>query len=370
MIDNLKLAVISDVHLGHSRNKASSIIEALDKAFPDNAETGELHILFLAGDIFDRLLNLPNDDVVEIDLWIARLLTMCSKRDIAVRVLEGTPSHDHFQSKRFETILKLLKIPVNFNYARTLSIEYMAEFDISVLYVPDEWRSTTDKTLAEVKDLLLAKGLEKVDFAIMHGQFDYQLPAHIKKIPRHDSASYLAMVNHYIFIGHVHNFSTFDRIVAQGSFDRLSHGEEGPKGHVRATITDTSQECFFIENKLARTYNTVNCKNRTLEDSLSFIRKKVDPLRELSCVRISAEVNHPIFSNMNQLVTMFPTIVWTKDPKTEELEKEIETEDEPIHNAITINKENVIDLLMARVQKSYTNPDVLKRSEQLLKQTI
>lgn len=370
-MSNLKIAVISDIHLGHKRNNTAEIIAALNVALPDNSETGELNIIFLAGDIFDRLLNLPNDDVIEIDLWIHRLFCICAKYDIYLRVLEGTPSHDNFQSKRFETIAQITKTSVNFSYAKTLSIEYIPRFGINVLYVPDEWDVTTTRTLDQVKSLLLSKGLEKVDYAIMHGQFDYQMPSHLTKIPVHDSVAYLDIVSKYIFIGHVHIHSSLDRIVAQGSFDRLSHGEEGPKGHVRAEISDESMQWYFIENKLARIYKTIDCSNMELQSALEFIKDEVGLLPVNSCVRISGQPKHQIFDNMNQLIALYPTIVWTKLVKIETNEiTEINDRVDDIHNSITITKDNIVALIMSRVNETTFDSSVLLRSEQLLSAVI
>ena len=99
---------------------------------------------------------------------------------------------------------------------------------------------------------MITSGLTKVDYAVMHGQFDYQLPKHITGMPRHDSQKYLDIVKHYIFIGHIHTHSVYDRIIAQGSFDRLTHGQEEPKGYV-VSIVDDEEKISSLRNTYART---------------------------------------------------------------------------------------------------------------------
>ena len=80
--------------------------------------------------------------------------------------------------------------------------------------------------------------------------------------------------NGLIFIGHVHKSSQYGRIIAQGSFDRLSHGEEDPKGHMRATRkTDGTHDIVFIENKKAKKYITISCLYLPIEDAISKIDK-------------------------------------------------------------------------------------------------
>ena len=370
-IDGFRIACVSDIHLGNKRNRTSDIIEALEQEFPDNEETGKIDLLVLAGDVFDRLLNLPEDDVVEIDLWIVGLLQLCSKWNIALRVLEGTPSHDWMQSQRFESIRKIKNIKLDFEYVKTLSIEYMEKFGIHVLYVPDEWDVTTDRTLKQVHELMEARHLTQVDYAFMHGNFEYQLPAHLKKIQRHSSEEYLKIVKHYIFIGHIHIHSSFDRIIAQGSFDRLSHGEEGPKGHVRAIVTEDERRFFFIKNKKARIYKTIECKDIDLENTFASIKKILDKIPDDSCIRIKADSNHPILANINQLIAMYPGLVWSKLAVSKEAEEQLqEDEDEPVNSAITITKSNIIPLLMDRMINSKYDSALINRSEKLLSNII
>jgi len=332
MTEEFRIAVLSDLHLGHKRNKTEDIIYALKRALPDNQETSELDMIVLCGDVFDRLLEYPDEDVTHINIWIFELLQLCSKYDIVLRVLEGTPSHDRFQSEIFNTIKHISGFNVDLKYFKTLDIEHNEKFGYTFLYVPDEWEVTTDKTLEDVKALMKAKNLDKVDFAFMHGNFDYQMPTHLKKIPRHNSDEYLKLIKYYIFIGHIHIFSFKDRIIAQGSFDRLAHGEESPKGHVRAVITNEfEKEFFFVENKLARVYKTFKCYKYNLDETLDFLRKKVLRLPNKACVRIEAKQDHPIFSNMNQLVAMYPTVVWSKLVKSEDDEIKIENIEEVVY---------------------------------------
>lgn len=370
MTKPIKMAIFSDIHLGNSRNKAKKIIEALDAAFPDNEETGELDFVFLAGDVFDRELTFPNEDVVDIQLWADRLLRICAKRNIILRVLEGTPSHDWKQSVCFENILKLTHYPVNFKYVSQLSIEHVDKFGINILYIPDEWGITAQDTLNQVHKLLEVNNLTQVDYGIFHGQFDYQATWENKDATKdtisHDSEKYLSIVKHYIFIGHIHTHSSNDRIVAQGSFDRLGHGQEEPKGHVRAVIDNDDRKFFFVENKQARVYKTIDCKNMELQETLEYIKKKVDKLPEMSCVRIMAEPLHCIFTNMNLLIQMYPTVIWSKVVKVKKEKKQLLLEKPKHEAAITISKENVSMLIKNRMIKSNTDSGQIDLSMQLL----
>lgn len=363
-------AIISDIHLGHRRNGTRGIVVNLRDAFPDNAETAKLDIVWLAGDVFDDLLQLSDEDIADIDFWIADFLRICKKYNIMVRVLEGTPSHDWKQSQRFVTMNEAAKIHADLKYVTTLSIEYIERFGVTVLYVPDEWELTTEKTLGQVYELLRAKGLDKVDYAIMHGQFAHQLPAHVKA-PSHDSEAYLSIVREAIFIGHVHTYSRYHRIIAQGSFDRLAHGEEQPKGHVRFFKRANGDfDLEFRENFGAKRFVTIDCLGMDLEQTLEAVDKVVITLPDESFVRVESESTNPIYSNMDLLIRNYPFITFSKLTRQDEEEERLVIEDQSLFVPITLTRENLAGLLMERLSNNGATDGLLSRSENILKRIL
>ena len=150
----LRIASISDVHLGHRRTPASHILKNLKAAFPKGEETRDLDIIFIAGDLFDAILSFPDPVVEEIQDWMFAFIRMCASYNIVVRILEGTPLHDRNQSREFDVINRNLRAPANCKYQDTLCIEHIEALDINVLYVPDEWDVDTDRTWEAVQELL------------------------------------------------------------------------------------------------------------------------------------------------------------------------------------------------------------------------
>lgn len=286
---SIKGASISDIHLGHLKTPTKLIASNLDTAFADNAATAELDIIFLAGDIFDRMLQVPEEDAYTARAWVYRFLCTCEKHGIIVRALEGTPRHDRRQSRMFEEVIALTGLKLDFKYVDILTIEHIEALDINVLYIPDEWRHDPSETFAEVQQALANKMLTQVDFAIMHGCFEFQLPD-VESVRRsaHRTENYLPLVKHFVFIGHHHVFSQYENIVAHGSFDRLVHGEEAPKGHVRFEIRDDSKTITFVENKGAMDYRTVKVHGLSYEEVVETIRSL--KLRDGSHVRISGGI--------------------------------------------------------------------------------
>lgn len=377
MISNkeIKLLAVSDIHFGSKRNKTSKIISNFKK-YILNEQNKNLDILVIVGDFYDGLLDLKSQEGYEIDYLIYLILTYCKLNEITLRVLEGTPSHDWTQPERFIKLNNILGYKdLDIKYVDNVTVEYMEKFDIHVLYVPDEIQPTPEKTLALVKETMMSKGLDKVDLAFMHGQFEYQLPAHIKNIPRHSSAEYLGLVKSFIFVGHIHTHSVFERIIAQGSFDRLSHGEEEPKGFVIANITNNTSEFFFIENKDAKIYKTVDCSYFELDKSLEYLKEMAASLPEDSAIRISANSNQPILANIQELVIFAPHITWTKhirdkDKGTDNNVSEL-IEDEEIYTPVTITKDNLVQLLTPRLNKAFEDNSLLiNKSLDLIKDLL
>lgn len=269
----LNIAEFSDVHLGHGRTPNEWIIAGLQNAFPDNPETGDLDLIIIAGDTFDQLITLPDNVVSEITIWVIEFLKLCKKYDICLRILEGTPSHDRKQSYVFEHQNSLHSIGADVRWVKQLEVERLERFNTSILYIPDEWNIDNLETYQQAVQAITAAGLTYVDFAVMHGAFEHQYPPHLK-LPTHDSSLYLNIVTQYIFIGHVHYHSVFDRIIAAGSFDRLAFGEEQPKGHVRIKVRGkgpATDEFRFIENTRAKLYTTVDVTGQDLEGVLALL---------------------------------------------------------------------------------------------------
>ena len=129
-----------------------------------------------------------------------------------------------------------------------------------MLYVPDKCRPTAEAVARDVQALFDEQGVEQVDIGMMHGMFKYQLGTIPMNNQVHEERFYLDKVKNFISIGHVHTYSTYERIVAQGSFDRLTHGQEEPKGAVLFTRVDGEWSYRFVENTKAKKYVDLEVK--------------------------------------------------------------------------------------------------------------
>lgn len=276
MTQPVKYLVLSDIHLGHRVNKSENIYMNIIQFFKTHHEViKDIHFLFLAGDVFDRFLASYSDDYLTATHALTFIITWCQQHHVKLRILEGTPSHDWGQARVISSIVKELNVDINYRYINDLTIEQDPDTQLSILYIPDEYKHKASDTLKEVKTLLKSLKLSKVDIAIMHGQFHYQLPM-VKLESSHDEQEYLSLVNRFISIGHIHTHSSFERIIAQGSFDRLAHGEEEDKGGVIISLnTDPkNDQWFFLRNKRAMSFLTFDLtKDMNVEKELLKIIK-------------------------------------------------------------------------------------------------
>lgn len=366
----LHIASVSDIHLAHRRTPTIHILENLYVAFPDNESTAKLDIIFIAGDVFERMLKFPDPDITEIEIWVTYMLRLCVKHNIILRVLEGTPSHDCKQSEVFERINSNAEIGCNLRYVKDLRIETIPEIDSTILYIPDEWGDSAEFALSQTRELMTSLGLSKVDYAVMHGQFEFQVPMVGRTHKVHHLESYMQLVDKLIFIGHDHHFAVCERAIAQGSFDRISHGEEAPKGHVRAIVRSRDDyELTFVENKGAKIHKTVDCSEWSLDETMVNLKAIVESMPVESFIRVLCKKNSPLTSNIAILENTWPGIIWSKKVEDSDGEKIQNTKQALGENdfvPMEITKDNIVTLLMGRLRTKTSDEETIKLAEQFI----
>lgn len=346
----LNIASISDIHLNHPNTPTELIVRNLMLyAFPDQKSTHDLDIIFIGGDVTHSLMDFASENAILFRKWVAEFLWMCAKHDIMVRIIEGTPLHDWKQSRIFVEENENHSIGCDLKYFTDIHIEHIDRYDIDVLYIPDEIRPTTGATWNRVVELLEERGLEKVDLAIMHGAFAYQLPdvADVRdKV--HDEEKYLSIVRHYIFIGHVHTHRPKGRIIPNGSFDRLAHGEEEDKGHVRLLKGNIE----FIVNKGAMRYIQLNVSGMEVDQVIELISEKLKSNREKFKIKLLANKEDAAFGLVRRLTGLFSFGTFEVE-RLDKAAKKKERTEARAHRAVTLptlTRDNLFDELIKEVE--------------------
>lgn len=300
----LNLASLSDIHLNHPNTPTEFIIRNINRyVFPDTPETRALDIIFIGGDVTDSLMDFASNNAVAYRKWVSSFLQYCKKYDIMVRIIEGTPLHDWGQSIIFVEENENHNIGCDLRYFKDIAIEHISRFNIDVLYIPDEARPNTAITWGVVQSLLAERNLTKVDFAIMHGAFGYQLP-NIEDIKDkiHSEENYTSIVRHYIFIGHVHQHRPNGKIIPNGSTDRLRHGEEDIKGHVRLC----KGHIEFIPNHGAMRYITLEVPGMSADEIMDIVEQRLKGNEDIFQIRLLANVGDIAFGITKRLTSMYP----------------------------------------------------------------
>lgn len=344
--------VLSDIHLGHNINNTENIINNLQLYFKDNyKEFSKLDMICIAGDVFDKLLVSSSIDFILSTEWLTELIVFCKQHDIILRILEGTPSHDRNQSKVITSIIKKLNIELDYKYIDTLYIEHHNRLGIDILYIPDEYKHKAEDTYKEVLELLTERKLKKVDIAFIHGQFHYQLPM-VKLDSSHNMEDYLNIVKYYISVGHIHTPSVYERIIAQGSFDRLAHNEEEDKGGVVITLTEKESSFKFVYNKNAMIFKTYRFDKESIEEITNVLDKDLKKMKDKSNIRIISNSEEFLSNNIKDLRLRYPNInIKIEKSKNKEENKFNIIEELPKIETFSITKDNILDLITLELNK-------------------
>lgn len=263
----------SDEHTIHPHTATQHILANIDKVRNFvNPETIDMEVW--GGDLCHDNTHTSDPDFIFLQNWVKEYLNDCHKRKITVRILAGTSSHDWEMPQMFE-LLKPKGSPY-IKYIDKLEIEFIEDFNISILYVPDNFgNKPKDEIYEEALALIANNGLKQVDFIFLHGAFDYQLPPVADKGNNlYNAKAWSLLAKKIILSGHIHIPSTKYNIHCSGSFDRIQFGEMHPKGAYEVLFNDENVIPKFIENKNAMIYDTINIVPETSAKELIRILDK------------------------------------------------------------------------------------------------
>ena len=354
---------LGDIHLGHMRNKTSFIIENLrTELYTKTLLVNELDAIFINGDLFERLLVVNSEDYDLIVEWFNELMAFCLHNKIKLRLLEGTPLHDSKQGKLFQINTDRLKLDIDFKYITDIHIEHIPDFNLDILYVPDQNDKPAIERFKDIQELMKSKGLTKVDLVMMHGQFRYQLPILLDS--SHNEDDFLNITRYFIHTNHIHTPSVFNRILASGSFDRLKHGEEEDKGFVHATINSKDDFTFkFIKNKNARIFKTIFVKDNPTTEDMENLHKELKLYPETAFIWIKCKSDTVSLKDLKEIYTFAGLkidIVKEDENKTTDIFN-IDVDYEEIH----ITKSNMLNLLKEEIGDDFTSEDFLLMEEEI-----
>lgn len=303
-VGEIRIADISDVHLGHGVVPTAKVLDWWEQIFSVD-KIQHLSVIIVSGDLFDRRLPHDGDDAKLVARWSARFLRRLVKYKVALRILEGTPSHDNRQSRWLLDYNDMMRVNADIKYYDEITIDELIPGGPTVLYIPDEVNHDANQTWLEVQSYMREHNYKTVDFAVMHGMFTFQEP--IKSIASHLEDRYEGIVTHRIIIGHHHTHATSGKIVVPGSPERLRHNEEEDKGHYTFSYSPERGvfDEYFIINHQATVFTTFDVDGWTFDKVLALVSKHQN-LPNGSHLRFKLSRKDEAFQNLSKIKSHYP----------------------------------------------------------------
>lgn len=318
MKEKLTTFNISDLHINDPRIPVTEKLASLDAVLTQTF-LEQIDMLIIAGDIFDRPMLISDSNTSNVLSWIERLLTRCSVANTAIRILEGTPSHDRCQSELFVIVNGWIKNKAELRYVKGLEIEIYK--GISIFYIPDEYGTSALATHQELIREMNKLGLSKCDIGVMHGFFEYQLPE-IVSSRGFDSEAFNELVNHYIVIGHVHNSVRNRLILPPGSWGADRFRDSFDKGGWLCRLYEDPRHDSFtrILNKMARRFILLE-GNKDPDAKIVDLLEPFLPIRETDSIRLlpGSVAQQNEFTEMSEHIKASS---WEMRTKVKEVKKE------------------------------------------------
>lgn len=266
MID-LRLVSFSDLHMGHPKILASNMQDHVKQhLFPYIKNS---NIVLSGGDFFHRLLNFGTPSSIAVLSLVEEFLDLISQNNITCRILRGTFLHDRLQNTIFNALTDASSRFIDIKCIDILCVEYLEKYDLRILYIPDNLPyANKSEVMESIYNLLELNDWEYVDIVVGHGYFEHVLPPDIPHAPSiiFSIQDFKDIIKGYILMGHVHTSSKYKNVLYNGSFERLSHGEEENKGFYLVERTNDIWKNTFIVNESSTLFSTIKPNGNTVSE--------------------------------------------------------------------------------------------------------
>ena len=282
MTSAFKITAVGDLHFGNPKLKSDELYDRLCKyLYPQLDDT---QLLLLTGDTYDQLTTVNSSANRYVLNFIQDIYSMSHSTGMLVRILHGTYTHDRDQISTFDNLL----LPyTKATVVNKIMCEELSHFNnntnmkLRILYIPDNLPyKHSDEVMAYIDSVYKCLGWDKVDLVLGHGSFDHALGCCNEHLPACtytiDQFKQYVKSDGLIIMGHIHTPSRRSNVYYCGSFDRMAHGEEEPKGFY-TFMYDTTWKSKFIVNEDANLFITISPKGDNIEDR---IRSLLDQIKQ------------------------------------------------------------------------------------------
>lgn len=208
------------------------------------------------GDQFDTKLLLNSKPAVYAIQDFQEKLAICKDRNIKVRAIRGTRSHDYDQWEVFRKFENdNFKIFIQNTVEETLP-------NMTCIYCPDE-NINTDEYIDRYHDNIFEN---MIDIGFFHGSFDVVLPRIVTQMSEDSLSTNLvfeyelwsSLIKGPLLSGHWHDGSEYGSLIYIGSYDRWAFAEDEVKGFGIVQYNTETGEYKYIKvpNFFAENYKT------------------------------------------------------------------------------------------------------------------
>lgn len=286
-LEKLRIVAISDLHFGNPRIKPDLMYHRLETYF--YPEVLQSHLVLLAGDTYDQLTTVSSSANKYVLRFIRDLFVMSEKYGIQIRILHGTYSHDRDQvaifgalnngNARAEIIDKIYCEELS-DFKNTYN-HTSVDGKLKLLYIPDNLSvRRSSEVMEQIEKMMKVVGWNTADIVLGHGTFAHALPVKEDHLPACsytlDQFDSIVTPEDLIIMGHIHTSSRKENCYYCGSFDRMVHGEEEPKGFFTFTRENHNWIPKFVENKEATKFVSIYPQGDTPDEIIADYVKKVE----------------------------------------------------------------------------------------------
>lgn len=271
-----KILTIADIHFGYYPaemlyEEFKLVIKTIDEQEPD--------VVVVAGDYYETRLSLSSPHSVYAIKSFSELLKICERKNIKLRMIRGTSSHDP-ENQLISLATMANTTRCDFKLFNTVDEEDLFP-EFKVLYIPEEYMENKDEYYKEYFN-------KKYNAIFGHGMFEEtSFSSHsdhsMKKYPIFNSKFMEDLCDGPIVFGHIHKSQVIrERIIYTGSLTRSKFGEEEEKGFIVSTFDTDSKETIheFIVNDKATRFDTIEITTESPVFTM-LLNEQINYLKEL-----------------------------------------------------------------------------------------
>ena len=346
-----KIAAAGDFHFGNPRINCSLLYNELRASFYPEVDTSDL--VLLTGDLFDQLVTVNSDANCFISKFIRELFVFSAKSHVPIRILHGTYSHDRNQLN----VLNELKLKdTDAKIVNEISCEDLVVKGkhFKVLYIPDNLSyKRSEEVMEHIDKVLTVMGWKTVDIVLGHGTFSHALPVSTNHLPpctyTIEQFDKITTEDSLIIMGHIHISSHKKNVYYCGSFERMSHGEEQPKGFYAFDNSSGKWKATFVKNDQASLFVTIYPQGNTTAEIIADFNSQIANIFPNKTGNVRVAHNDPeIRLLLNKICLQeYPSLRYTSKPisDTEKTEIKLDNIELDTFDNIKPSRENLPNLI-------------------------